>query len=78
MNRRNAAGHEEIFQVHQTSDGQPTLDSRRRIGDGSSSAGFQSANPKIEGAPKPNIEKEEHRLVATANQLRVVAARVPN
>lgn len=78
MNRRNVAAHEEIFQVHQTSDGQPTLDSRRRVGDGRSRAALQSANPKIEDAAKPNIEKEEHRLVATANQLRVIAARAPN
>ncbi len=73
MNRRNVTGQQEIFQVHQASDGQPALDSRWRSSGARGYASFQSAYPEIEDAPKPNIQKKKGSLVAAPRKLRIVA-----
>jgi hypothetical protein len=69
MQRGHVVRRNEIPQVHQSGDGQPTLDPGRALPGGRCTARLKLTNPKIKDAADPDVQQQKRALKTAAHHL---------
>src|SRR5438552_2313693 len=77
MHREYVAGQHSVLEIHHTSDGQPSLNTRRPMGDPVCRT-FKLPHPEIEESSEVEIQSEEHSLKQMPKLLRIVAVAAPD